>query len=47
MMDAEVGVAMKLLRQPSHIKLSGLSHVLHNEDKMGVLTAVFDYLSTL
>jgi pimeloyl-ACP methyl ester carboxylesterase len=47
MTDAEVGAAMKLLRQPSHIKLSGLSHVLHNEDKMGVLTAVFDYLSTL
>ena len=43
--DAEVAAAMKLLRQPTHIRLKGISHVLHNEDKEGVLTAVLSYLS--
>ena len=44
MTDAEVAAAMKLLRQPTHVKLTGISHVLHNEDKEGVLTAVLYYL---
>lgn len=47
MTDTEVAMAMNLLRQPTHIKLDGVSHVLHNENKEAVLTAVLDYLYTL
>jgi pimeloyl-ACP methyl ester carboxylesterase len=44
---ALMAAAIELLRQPTHIKLIGVSHVLHNENKEAVLTAVLDYLYAL
>ena len=47
MTDTEVARAMELLPQPTRVRLKGISHVLHNEDKEGVLTAVLNYLHSL
>jgi pimeloyl-ACP methyl ester carboxylesterase len=33
MTDAEVAQALSLLPHPAHVKLTGISHVLHNEQK--------------
>jgi pimeloyl-ACP methyl ester carboxylesterase len=40
MTDAEVEQALPLLARPSHIRLEGVSHVLHNQRKEPVLTAL-------
>ncbi len=45
MTNEMVESALKLLPQPHHTKLEGISHVLHNEDRNGVLTAVQPFLS--
>lgn len=44
MTDAEVECAMTLLPQPSHVRLQGISHVLHNEQKDPVLAAILNFL---
>jgi len=44
MTDAEIERALPLLAQPSHVRLSGISHVLHNEQKAPVLQAILDFL---
>ncbi len=44
MTDEEVAQAKTLLPRAQHIKLDGISHILHNEDKVGVLTAVLPFL---
>jgi pimeloyl-ACP methyl ester carboxylesterase len=46
MTDAEVAQALPLLAQPTHVKLTGLSHVLHNEQKEPVLRAIIEFLTT-
>jgi pimeloyl-ACP methyl ester carboxylesterase len=40
MTDAEVEQALPLLARPSHVRLEGVSHVLHNERKEPVVTAL-------
>lgn len=40
MTDREVEEALPLLAQPQHVKLDGVSHVLHNERKEPVLAAL-------
>ena len=40
MTDAEVVQALPLLARPSHVRLEGVSHVLHNERKEPVVTAL-------
>jgi pimeloyl-ACP methyl ester carboxylesterase len=47
MTDAEVERALTLLAQPSHVRLSGVSHVLHNEQKAPVLQAILDFLQRI
>jgi hypothetical protein len=44
MTDAEVTQALPLLDQPAHVKLTGISHVLHNEQQESVLQAITDFL---
>jgi pimeloyl-ACP methyl ester carboxylesterase len=45
--DAEIERALPLLAQPTHVRLEGVSHVLHNEQKKPVLRAITDFLRTL
>ena len=45
MTDAEVAQALTLLAQPAHVKLTGLSHVLHNAQKEPVLQAIIEFLT--
>jgi len=40
MTDAEVEQALPLLARPSHVRLEGVSHTLHNERKEPVVTAL-------
>lgn len=40
MTDAEVAQASHLLSQPQHVRLEGVSHVLHNEQRAPVLEAL-------
>jgi len=40
MTDAEVEQALPLLARPSHVRLEDVSHVLHNERKEPVMTAL-------
>lgn len=47
MIDAEVEQALPLLAQPAHVRLEGISHVLHNEQKGPVLQAIFEFLTSL
>lgn len=47
MADDEVDRAMRLLRQPLHVRLAGVSHVLHNERKEPVLEALSPFLRSL
>ncbi|MDQ2995682.1 MAG: alpha/beta hydrolase [Chloroflexota bacterium] len=47
MTDAEVAQALPLLRQPAHVRLAGLSHILHSERKEPVLEAVLPFLTSL
>ncbi len=47
MTDAEVERALALLTQPSHVRLDGVSHVLHNEQKEPVLQAITAFLTSL
>jgi CHASE3 domain sensor protein len=47
MTDAEVAHALTLLRQPSHTRLAGVSHVLHNEQKEAVLAALQPFLDSI
>lgn len=43
MKDAEVEQAWPLLVQPSHVRLDGVSHVLHNDRKEPVVTALKNF----
>ncbi len=43
MTDAEVAQASRLLAQPQHVKLEGVSHVLHNEQREPVLEALLSF----
>jgi pimeloyl-ACP methyl ester carboxylesterase len=45
MTDVEVAQALTLLAQPAHVKLNGLSHVLHHEQKEPVLQAIIEFLT--
>jgi pimeloyl-ACP methyl ester carboxylesterase len=47
MTDAEIERALTLLAQPFHVRLSGISHVLHNEQKAPVLQAILDFLQEI
>jgi pimeloyl-ACP methyl ester carboxylesterase len=47
MTDAEMVQALPLLADPTHIKLDGISHVLHNEQPEPVLRAMIDFLEAL
>ncbi|MCP5100146.1 MAG: alpha/beta hydrolase [Chloroflexi bacterium] len=47
MTDAEVERALALLTRPSHVRLEGVSHVLHNEQKEPVLQAITAFLTSL
>lgn len=47
MTDAEVAHALTLLRQPSHARLAGVSHMLHNEQKEAVLAAIQPFLDSI
>ena len=47
MTNAEVERAKRLLARPSHVRLEGVSHVLHNEQKEPVLQAIAAFLSSL
>ncbi|HEY3230658.1 MAG TPA: alpha/beta hydrolase [Roseiflexaceae bacterium] len=47
MTDAEVARALPLLAQPTHVRLAGLSHVLHNERKEPVMRALRPFLLTV
>jgi pimeloyl-ACP methyl ester carboxylesterase len=47
MTDAEVARALPLLTQPRHVRLAGVSHMLHAEQPHTVLREVIDFLSTL
>lgn len=40
MTDEEVKGALQLLARPSHIRLEGVSHVLHNERKEPIVQAL-------
>lgn len=40
MTDREVEQAIPLLRRSAHVKLTGVSHVFHNEQKEPILEAV-------
>ena len=44
MTDMEIQQAWPLLVQPSHVRLDGVSHVLHNERKEPVVTALKTFL---
>jgi pimeloyl-ACP methyl ester carboxylesterase len=46
MTDDEVTRALMLLAQPRHVKLEGISHVLHNEWKEPVLEALKNFFGT-
>lgn len=47
MNDVEVARAVQLLPQPAAIKLSGVSHVMHNENPQAVLKAVSQFLRSI
>jgi pimeloyl-ACP methyl ester carboxylesterase len=47
MTDREVELALPLLAQAQHVRLSGVSHVLHNEHKEPVLQALLDFFTTV
>lgn len=47
MTDAEVAQALPLLAHPTHIKLDGISHVLHNEQPEPVLRTMVGFLEAL
>ena len=47
MTDAEVARALTLLRQSSHMRLAGVSHVLHNEQKELVLAAIQPFFASV
>jgi pimeloyl-ACP methyl ester carboxylesterase len=46
MTNSEVEQASRLLAQPRHVKLEGVSHVLHNERKEPVLEALASFFSS-
>jgi pimeloyl-ACP methyl ester carboxylesterase len=45
--DAEVARALDLLARPTHARLAGVSHILHNERKEPVLAALLPFLDSL
>lgn len=47
MTDDDVHRALPLLRRGSHMRMAGMSHVLHNERKEPVLGAIRQFLSTV
>lgn len=47
MTDDDVRRALPLLRRGTHLRISGMSHVLHNERKEPVLAAIRQFLSTV
>lgn len=47
MTDGEVEQALPLLVQPQHVKLTGVSHVFHNERKEPILEALATFFSGL
>lgn len=47
MTDANVERALALLARPSYVRLEGVSHVLHNEQKEPVLQAITAFLTSL
>jgi pimeloyl-ACP methyl ester carboxylesterase len=46
MTDAEVAQALPLLAHAAYMRLFGISHVLHNEQKEPVLRAIIEFLAT-
>jgi hypothetical protein len=47
MTDAELERGLPLLRQAGHVRLAGLSHILHGERKQPVLEALLPFLESL
>jgi pimeloyl-ACP methyl ester carboxylesterase len=47
MSDAEVERALALLARPTHIRLAGVSHILHGERKQAVLEAILPFLEAI
>jgi pimeloyl-ACP methyl ester carboxylesterase len=45
MSDTEVERAMQLLKQPTHVRFAGLSHLMNIEDPQAVLQAIESFLS--
>jgi pimeloyl-ACP methyl ester carboxylesterase len=45
--DVEVDRALTLLNQPTHVRLTGVSHILHNERKEPVLAALLPFLEAI
>jgi pimeloyl-ACP methyl ester carboxylesterase len=45
--DAEVALALRLLRRPSHLRLDGLGHPLHAVDPPRVLQAIMPFLESV
>ena len=43
MTDQDVELALPLLARPRHVRLPGISHVLHNERKEPVIQALIDF----
>ena len=46
MTDAEVALALPMLAHAAHVRLNGISHVLHEEQKRPVLQAITEFLAT-
>ena len=46
MTDREVELALRLLNQARHVRLTGMSHVLHNERKEPVVQVLQDFFSS-
>jgi pimeloyl-ACP methyl ester carboxylesterase len=44
MTDADVTRALTLLKRPAHVRLAGLSHIMHGERKEPVLAALLPFL---
>lgn len=47
MNDEEIEIAWPLLARPSHVRLDGVSHVLHNENKEPVIAALKSFFYTV
>ena len=43
MTDAEIQQAWPLLARPNHVRLEGVSHILHNENPQAVVNALRNF----